>query len=119
MLFHPPKIGNSSEICGGLPSKEFKLALNKKSVDHQRIRPHGPEVNGVIESSNRRIREALKDEPANLVHAWEVMFRTIKRHLEERLHTACPHEPGGVLLRKPVVKMVERRRKLSTARLHR
>src|SRR5688500_14869060 len=73
----------------GYVSREFKVVLKEYGLDHQRIKPHCPEENGIIERSNRTIREHLEgEELTNLVQAQKVFARIIRRYNEERLHSA-------------------------------
>jgi len=78
-----------SDNGSGYVSKEFRVVLKENGLDHQRIRPHCPEENGLIERSNRTIREHLEgEELSNLVQAQKVFARIIRRYNEERLHSA-------------------------------
>jgi putative transposase len=102
-------------------SKEFKIVLKENGLDHQRIKPHCPEENGVIERSNRTIREGLEGEALpNLVEAQRVMARMIRRYNEERLHSALGYlRPVDYYRGDPRAKQEARRLKLAQARHHR
>ena len=41
-------------------SREFRGVLDEHGLGHQRIKPHCPEENGLMERSNRTLREALE-----------------------------------------------------------
>lgn len=58
-------------------------------LSHQRIRPHCPEENGLIERSNRTLREPLEEvELWDILEAEREMARIIRRYNEQRLHSA-------------------------------
>jgi putative transposase len=107
-----------SDNGSGYVSKEFKIVLKENGLDHQRIKPHCPEENGVIERSNRTIREGLEgEELTNLLQAEGVMKRIIKRYNEERLHSALGYlRPVDYYRGDPKSKQAERRLKLAQAR---
>src|SRR5271156_5503209 len=78
-----------SDNGSGYVSKEFKVVLKENGLDQQRIKPHCPEENGVIERSHRTIREQMDgEEMQNMVQAQAVLSRIIRRYNEERLHSA-------------------------------
>jgi putative transposase len=99
-------------------SKEFKIVLQEHGLDHQRIKPHCPEENGLIERSNRTIREILEgEELTNLVQAQAVLARIIRRYNEERLHSALGYlRPVDYYRGDPEAKKEVRRQKLTQAR---
>jgi len=107
-----------SDNGSGYVSKEFKIVLKENGLDHQRIKPHCPEENGVIERSNRTIREGLEgEELANVVQAQAVMTRLIRRYNEERLHSALGYlRPVDYYRGDPQAKYEARRQKLAQAR---
>ncbi|HMP84490.1 MAG TPA: integrase core domain-containing protein [Verrucomicrobiota bacterium] len=92
--------------------------LSENGLDHQRIKPHCPEENGVIERSNRTIREGLEgEELKDLVQAQGVMARIIKRYNEERLHSALGYlRPVDYYRGDPQAKKEARRLKMAQAR---
>src|SRR5438045_7067624 len=51
-----------SDNGSGYVSKEFKVVLKENGLQHTRIKPHCPEENGLLERSNRTIREHLEGE---------------------------------------------------------
>ena len=63
--------------------------LGEWGLTHQRIKPHCPEENGLMERANRTLREALEgEELTDLLQAREVLSRIVRRYNEERLHGA-------------------------------
>lgn len=102
----------------GYIGKEFKVVLKENGLDQQRIKPHCPEENGVIERSNRTLREALEGEDLeNLVQAQGVMGRIVRRYNEERLHSALGYLPPVDYYRgNPAARYAARRQKLAQAR---
>jgi putative transposase len=107
-----------SDNGSGYVSKEFKIVLKENGLDQQRIKPHCPEENGVIERSNRTIREQMDgEELKNVVQAQGVMSRIIRRYNEVRLHSALGYLPPVDYYRgDPKVKQEARRVKLAQAR---
>ena len=107
-----------SDNGSGYVSQEFKVVLKENGLDHQRIKPHCPEENGIIERSNRTIREHLEgEELTNLVQAQKVFARIIRRYNEERLHSALGFlRPADYYRGNPSAKYEERRLKLAQAR---
>jgi putative transposase len=107
-----------SDNGSGYVSKEFKIVLKENGLDQQRIKPHCPEENGVIERSNRTIREQLDgEEMENLVQAQGVLSRIIRRYNEERLHSALGYlRPVDYYRGDPKEKQEARRVKMAQAR---
>lgn len=78
-----------SDNGSGYISKEFRDVLGEWGLTHQRIQPHCPEQNGLMERANRTLREALEgEELTDLFQAREVIGRIVRRYNEERLHSA-------------------------------
>jgi len=78
-----------SDNGSGYISKEFRDVLGEWGLTHQRIKPHCPEENGLMERANRTLREALEgEELTDLLQAREVLERIVRRYNEERLHSA-------------------------------
>ena len=102
----------------GYGSQEFRLVLKENGLGHHRIKPRCPEENGLIERSNRTLREALEgEELRDLLQAQEVLGRVVRRYNTERLHSALGYLPPAVVYRgEPESRRSERRRKLSEAR---
>jgi putative transposase len=107
-----------SDNGSGYVSKEFKMVLQENGLNHQRIKPHCPEENGIVERSNRTIREHLDgEELTNLVQAQEVFVRIIRRYNEERLHSALGYlRPADYYRGDPQSQHEARRLKLAQAR---
>jgi len=99
-------------------SKEFRVVLRENGLGHHRIRPHCPEENGLIERTNRTLREALDgEELTDLSTAERVLARLVRRYNEERLHGALGYLPPWEFYRgEPSRRFEERRIKLSQAR---
>lgn len=55
-----PRLRSDNGSC--YLSREFRGVLNEHGLHHARIKPHCPEENGVVERSNRTLREALEGE---------------------------------------------------------
>src|SRR5205807_6516339 len=78
-----------SDNGSGYVSQEFRVVLKENGLDHQRIKPHCPEENGLMERANRTFREQLDgEELENLLQAQAVFARIIRRYNEQRLHSA-------------------------------
>jgi transposase InsO family protein len=107
-----------SDNGSGYVSQEFKVVLKENGLDHHRIRPHCPEENGLLERSNRTIREHLEgEELRNLVQAQGVFRRIIRRYNEERLHGALGYlRPADYYRGNPAEQYEARRLKLAQAR---
>jgi transposase InsO family protein len=107
-----------SDNGSGYISKEFRAVLTENGLTHQRIQPHCPEENGLIERANRTMRESLEgEELTDYLTAIRVMARLVKRYNEERLHRALGYLPPWEFYRgDPSRRFEERRTKLSQAR---
>jgi transposase InsO family protein len=103
----------------GYVSKEFKMVLDAHGLTQQRIKPHCPEENGLMERSNRTVREALEQEPeAGDVLEAERLLTRIQRHYNEvRLHSALGYlRPVDYYRGTPAEMQEARRQKLRQAR---
>jgi putative transposase len=99
-------------------SREFRGVLDEHQLGHQRIKPHCPEENGIIERSNRTLREALEgEELTDLYQARDVIARIVRWYNEQRLHSALGYlRPIDYYRGDPAALHEERRRKLAEAR---
>jgi putative transposase len=99
-------------------SREFRGVLDEHGLGHQRIKPHCPEENGIIERSNRTLREALDgEELTDLLQARDVIARIIEWYNTERLHSALGYlRPIDYYRGDPTAMHDERRRKVAEAR---
>jgi putative transposase len=102
----------------GYIAKDFKDELKANGLQHQRIKPHCPEENGVVERSNRTIREHLDgEELRDPVQAQAVFQRIVRRYNEERLHSALGYlRPVDYHRGDPEALHDARRQKLAQAR---
>lgn len=107
-----------SDNGSGYVSAEFRLVLGANGLGHHRIRPHCPEENGLIERSNRTLREALAgEELTGYLQARDVLGRLIRRYNTERLHGALGYlRPIDYYRGDPERLHAERRAKLAEAR---
>ena len=99
-------------------SREFRGVLDEHQLGHQRIKPHCPEENGIIERSNRTLREALDDaELTDLLQAQDAIAGIVKWYNEERLHSALGYlRPIDYYRGDPIALHEQRRLKMAEAR---
>ena len=102
----------------GYLSKEFHGLLEYHGLTHVKIRPHCPEENGLMERSNRTVREALEGEEfGNRYEAEEALGRIIRWYNTERLHSSLGYlRPLDYYRGNPNELHEARRRKLAAAR---
>lgn len=114
-----PRVRSDNGSC--YISREFRGVLDAHRLGHQRIKPHCPEENGVIERSNRTLREALEGEELRDWHqARDVLGRIVKWYNTERLHSALGYlRPMDYYRGEPETLHAARRTKLATARQRR
>jgi transposase InsO family protein len=112
----PPEIRSDHGSC--YLSREFKIVLGEHGLAHQLIKPHCPEENGLIERSNRTLREALEEaEFTNRQEAEEQLARIIGWYNDVRLHSALGYlRPADYYRGEPEQLHTARRRKLAAAR---
>lgn len=102
----------------GYISREFRQVLAEHELAHQRIKPHCPEENGLMERANRTLREALEgEELSDRPTAERVLSRVTGWYNDERLHRALGYlRPVDYYHGDPAALIEARRRKLVTAR---
>ncbi len=111
-----PRVRSDNGSC--YISREFRGVLDEHALGHQRIKPHCPEENGIIERSNRTLREALEgEELTDLLQARDVIARIIEWYNTERLHSALGYlRPIDYYRGDPATLHEQRRRKMAEAR---
>jgi putative transposase len=111
-----PRLRSDNGSC--YISREFRGVLDEHHLGHQRIKPHCPEENGIIERSNRTLREALDgEELTDLLQARDVIARIIEWYNAERLHSALGYlRPIDYYRGDPTAMHEQRRRKMAEAR---
>jgi transposase InsO family protein len=71
-----PRLRSDNGSC--YVSREFRGVLDEHGLHHNRIKPHCPQENGVVERSNRALREALESEElSDLFQARDAIARII------------------------------------------
>lgn len=102
----------------GYVSRDFRAVLQENGMTHQRIRPHCPEENGIIERAYRTLREELDGEAmTNYYSAQDALAKVIRRYNHERLHSALGYlRPIDYYRGDPERLHAERRIKLTAAR---
>lgn len=111
-----PQVRSDNGSC--YVSREFRGVLDEHHLGHQRIKPHCPEENGIIERSNRTLREALDGaELTDLLQARDAIAGIVKWYNEDRLHSALGYlRPIDYYRGDPVALHEARRRKMAEAR---
>lgn len=111
-----PRLRSDNGSC--YVSREFRGVLDEHHLGHQRIKPHCPEENGIIERSNRTLREALDGaELPDLLQARDVIAGIVRWYNEDRLHSALGYlRPIDYYRGDPVALHEQRRRKMAEAR---
>lgn len=111
-----PEIRSDNGSC--FISREFKSVLTEHGLAHQRIKPHCPEENGLVERSNRTLREALEEtEFADRQQAEQALERVVGWYNDERLHSALGFlRPKDYYRGRPSEMHEARRKKLAEAR---
>ena len=111
--FRPPEIRSDNGSC--YLSREFKQVLEEQGLTHQLIKPHCPEENGLVERSNRTLREALEETQfASRQEAEKELARIITWYNDRRLHSALGYlRPADYYRGKPEELHAARRTKLA------
>lgn len=111
-----PRLRSDNGSC--YVSREFRGVLDEHQLGHQRIKPHCPEENGIIERSNRTLREALEGaELTDLLQARDVIAEIVRWYNEQRLHSALGYlRPIDYYRGDPTALHEARRRKMAEAR---
>jgi putative transposase len=111
-----PRMRSDNGSC--YVSREFRGVLDEHHLGHQRIKPHCPEENGIIERSNRTLREALDGaELTDLLQARDVIAGIVKWYNEDRLHSSLGYlRPIDYYRGDPEALHEQRRRKMAEAR---
>jgi transposase InsO family protein len=120
-LLVKPEIRSDNGSC--YISKEFHGVLDHFKLTHVKITPHCPEENGIMERSNRTVREAMDeieletDPEANRYQAEDALRRIIDWYNNERLHSSLGFlRPIDYYRGNPEVMHEARRKKLVQAR---
>ncbi len=102
----------------GYISREFKMVLNDYGLGHQRIHPHCPEENGMVERMQRTIKEYTDQyEFENVTEAKNIIATIIEYYNIERLHSALNFlRPFDYYRGDPQQLLEERRIKIIQAR---
>jgi transposase InsO family protein len=111
-----PEVRSDNGSC--YISREFRGVLDEHGLCHNRIKPHCPEENGIMERANRTFREAMDgEELTDLYQAREVMSKIINWYNQERLHRALGYlRPIDYYRGNPGQLHEARRHKMATAR---
>lgn len=111
-----PEIRSDNGSC--FISKEFHGVLEHYGLTHVKIRPHCPEENGIMERSNRTVREALEEEePASRYEAEAALDRIIHWYNDDRLHSSLGYlRPIDYYRGDPQTLHETRRKKIAAAR---
>ena len=115
-LLVKPEIRSDNGSC--YISQEFHGVLEHHGLTHLKIKPHCPEENGIMERSNRTVREALEEEElTGRYQAEEVIGRIIRWYNRERLHSSLDFlRPVDYYRGEPAAMHEARRVKLAAAR---
>lgn len=115
-LLAKPEIRSDNGSC--YVSREFHGLLEHHGLTHLKIKPHCPEENGIMERSNRTMREALEEvELATRYEAEDALRRIIAWYNQERLHSSLGFlRPIDYYRGDPRRLHESRRQKLSAAR---
>ena len=115
-LLVKPEIRSDNGSC--FISREFHGVLEHYGLTHVKIKPHCPEENGIMERSNRTLREALEEEDLETRHqAEDAIARIVGWYNTDRLHSSLGFlRPIDYYRGEPLVMHEARRQKLVAAR---
>lgn len=118
-LICEPEIRSDNGSC--FISREFREVLDRNGLLHQRIKPHCPEENGLVERGNRTWREAFEElAPQNREEAEQALRKIAAWYNHRRLHRSLGYlRPVDYYRGDPERLHAERRTKLAAARHHR
>lgn len=108
-----------SDNGSGYLSKEFRQVLEENRLSHVKIKPSCPEENGLMERSNRTVREAWDQEipPEDVETAVKLLKKIQRWYNEVRLHSALGYlRPVDYYRGNPEALKEERRVKMAQAR---
>lgn len=89
-----------SDNGSGYISSEFGSVLEYHRLVHNRIRPHCPEENGVIERANRTFREKLDEfELTSRSEAVDALSSIVTHYNTIRLHSSLGYKPPATFYR--------------------
>ncbi len=105
----------------GYVAREFREVLSEHELAHQRIKPHCPEENGLMERAYRTLRAALDGQELSDGREAETgLKQVIDWYNHKRLHRALGYlRPVDYYRGDPVALTEVRRHKLAAARHHR
>jgi transposase InsO family protein len=115
-LLSKPEMRTDNGSC--FISKEFHGVLEHYGLTQVKITPHCPEENGLVERSNRTMREALEEQDLeSRYQAEEQIGRIVHWYNHERLHSSLGYlRPIDYYRGQPAVLHEARRQKLAAAR---
>lgn len=117
-LLEKPEMRSDNGSC--FISREFHGVLNHYGLTHVKIKPHCPEENGIMERSNRTVREALEEQELDTRYqAEDALERIIQWYNTERLHSSLGFLRPVDFYRGEPDKLQEARRKKLAAARHR
>lgn len=97
------------------------MVLSQRRIGHQRIFPHCPEHNSLVERSIKTIKEKLADRDLDSYYQAKIIFQqTIFEYNHVRLHSTINYLPPWIYYRgDPETISKERRQKMEYARNYR
>lgn len=115
-LANQPRI--RSDNGSGFISGEFKSLLSFHELVHQRIKPHCPEENGLVERFHRTLREGIEEFDLDSRYEAERQIAAVVDHYNtERLHSSLDFQTPETWYRgNPATVTHQRRLKMAQAR---